>query len=328
MAQSSTELVRFSTELLPARERMTAFREELARQVLDIDIVDLSDGKPRFDAIVRKLGMATVGSIAGTASDFIRDARHTKDGVDDFHLLLLSAGSGPIHARQAGHDHVCEAGSAFVIHFEQVYRGRSTRSGSEATYVTVPAAAMKDLLANPEDSAGQLVCPSPALRLLDRYLQSVITLEQQSSPELDQVIGVHLRDLMAAAIGPTTEGRALIADRGLKAARLQALLAEIARRCTDPAFDIGAVAQGLGLSRRNVRSLLAETGKSFTEHVTEYRLQRAHAMLANPATPYLRIIDIAFAAGFGDLSNFNRLFRRRFGDTPSGVRATIGGVQN
>jgi AraC-like DNA-binding protein len=35
---------------------------------------------------------------------------------------------------------------------------------------------------------------------------------------------------------------------------------------------------------------------------------------------YRAIIDIAFAVGFGDVSHFNRMFRR-FGDTPSGVRA-------
>src|SRR5215471_4929665 len=34
-----------------------------------------------------------------------------------------------------------------------------------------------------------------------------------------------------------------------------------------------------------------------------------------------RIIDIAFAVGSGDVSHFNRMFRRRFGETPSGVRA-------
>jgi AraC-like DNA-binding protein len=32
------------------------------------------------------------------------------------------------------------------------------------------------------------------------------------------------------------------------------------------------------------------------------------------------ISDIAFAVGFGDLSTFNREFRRRFGVTPSDVR--------
>ena len=43
-------------------------------------------------------------------------------------------------------------------------------------------------------------------------------------------------------------------------------------------------------------------------------------MLTDSRYLQLAIIDIAFAAGFGDVSHFNRMFRRRFGDTPSGVR--------
>ena len=65
------------------------------------------------------------------------------------------------------------------------------------------------------------------------------------------------------------------------------------------------------MSRRSVQRLLEETGKPFTEHVTEHRLQRAYVMLSDPAFLHLRIIDIALAAGFGDVSQFNRLFRRR-----------------
>jgi AraC-like DNA-binding protein len=44
-------------------------------------------------------------------------------------------------------------------------------------------------------------------------------------------------------------------------------------------------------------------------------------MLTDPSHPHSTIIDIAFAVGFGDVSHFNRTFRRRFGDTPSSVRA-------
>ncbi|WP_271591808.1 helix-turn-helix domain-containing protein [Bradyrhizobium sp. CCBAU 65884] len=33
------------------------------------------------------------------------------------------------------------------------------------------------------------------------------------------------------------------------------------------------------------------------------------------------ILHIAFEVGFGDASHFNRMFRLRFGETPSGVRA-------
>jgi AraC-like DNA-binding protein len=44
-------------------------------------------------------------------------------------------------------------------------------------------------------------------------------------------------------------------------------------------------------------------------------------MLTDPHHLHLAIIDIAFAVGFGDVSHFNRMFRRYFGETPSGVRA-------
>jgi AraC-like DNA-binding protein len=54
--------------------------------------------------------------------------------------------------------------------------------------------------------------------------------------------------------------------------------------------------------------------------VNELRLQRAFTLLSEKSERPRRIADIALAAGFSDISQFNRLFRSRFGDTPSGVR--------
>jgi AraC-like DNA-binding protein len=124
-----------------------------------------------------------------------------------------------------------------------------------------------------------------------------------------------------ATLGPTAEAANIVTDRGVKAARLQAILAEVGRRFSDPNFDLDNVAGALGISRRYVQKLLEGTGKSFTEHLAGYRLERAFAMLTDPHHLHLAIIDIAFGVGFGDVSHFNRMFRRRFGETPSGVRA-------
>jgi AraC-like DNA-binding protein len=44
-------------------------------------------------------------------------------------------------------------------------------------------------------------------------------------------------------------------------------------------------------------------------------------MLTHPRYAGMTVSAIAFAAGFGDLSHFNRDFRRRYGATPSEVRA-------
>jgi len=104
-------------------------------------------------------------------------------------------------------------------------------------------------------------------------------------------------------------------------AKARAILAEVARRFSDPNFDLDNVAGALGLSRRYVQKLFEGTGKSFTEHLAGCRLERAFAMLTDPHQLHLAIIDVAFAVGFGDISHFNRMFHRRFGETPSGVRA-------
>jgi AraC-like DNA-binding protein len=181
---------------------------------------------------------------------------------------------------------------------------------------------LKALVPHPEDRAGHMVHSGPALRLLDGYVASLLALDEPPAPELAHSIGVHLLDLVAAAIGPSAEAAEIIAGRGLKAAQLRAALAEIARCFANPRFDVDDIAARLCLSRRSVQRLFEETGKSFTEHVTEHRLERAYAMLSNPQFSRLRIVDIAFAAGFGDVSNFNHLFRRRFGETPTSARAT------
>jgi len=119
--------------------------------------------------------------------------------------------------------------------------------------------------------------------------------------------------------------RALIAKRGLKAARLHAVLTEIARRFSYPELDIDNIAVTLGLSRRYVQELLEPTGKSFTQHLAERRLECVYAMLNDSRYRHSTIIDIAYAAGFSDASHFYRMFRGRFGRTPSDVRAAAFG---
>jgi AraC-like DNA-binding protein len=142
---------------------------------------------------------------------------------------------------------------------------------------------------------------------------------------LGPIIGTHLLDLAAAALGPTADAKEIIATRGVKAARLHTILAKIAQRFKDPTLNVDNTAAMLGLSRRYVQELLEQTGKSFTEHLTERRLECAYAMLSDGRYRQSRIIDIAYEAGFSDASHFYRMFRRRYGGSPSDVRAAATG---
>ena len=84
---------------------------------------------------------------------------------------------------------------------------------------------------------------------------------------------------------------------------------------------MGAVAARHRLAPRFVQRLFEAEGTTFTEYVLAERLARARRVLTDPRFAGRKISTIAFDAGFGDLSYFNRAFRRHYGATPSELRA-------
>jgi len=62
------------------------------------------------------------------------------------------------------------------------------------------------------------------------------------------------------------------------------------------------------------------TGLKFTDYVARVRLEDARNRLLNPS---LRISEIAYDVGFQSLTQFNRTFKRVFGQSPSEFRARL-----
>ena len=63
------------------------------------------------------------------------------------------------------------------------------------------------------------------------------------------------------------------------------------------------------------------SGNSFTDYVTRLRISQACGLLADSRIP---ITDICFDVGYTNISNFNRLFRKVRGVTPSDYRRLAG----
>ena len=165
---------------------------------------------------------------------------------------------------------------------------------------------------------GRVAADPQVLRLLARYLEILEDTSAPGMPELEDLAAAHVQDLLALALRPACAPAKIAAGRGPRAVRLQVILAEIAVGFADPAFSLVDVARKLAISPRYVQDVLHDTGRSFTERITELRLNKARALLAREGTH--KIVDIAYDCGFGDVSHFNRRFRRRFGAAPSKFR--------
>jgi AraC family transcriptional regulator len=88
-------------------------------------------------------------------------------------------------------------------------------------------------------------------------------------------------------------------------------------------IDLESTAKDAGLSPFHFLRLFARVlGVTPHQYVVRSRLRRAARLLAEDARP---ITDVAFDAGFGDLSNFVRTFHRAAGVSPRGFRRAARG---
>ncbi len=157
------------------------------------------------------------------------------------------------------------------------------------------------------------------LPLLVSYVDA-FRLTELTNPAFCDLVVSHVYDLVALLLGAKGDARHLAQEVALGPRALRAILREIERRSGDPGLSAITIAHLLGVTPRYVHLLLEETGKSFSHHVLERRLEKAAALLRDPRWRHRKIATIAAEAGFADLSYFNRAFRRRFAATPSDIR--------
>ena len=312
---------RFSTDDIPERDRVAIWREELGRKLIRLDIEP--DRHTPFHARFRCCALPNLSIARGDLGASVDRRTPELIAGDSDHLILAVNLSGTLISRQGNREMVSGAGDAYLLSL-----------GDPASYIRptagkilclrVPRAALEPLVPNVDDA---IMRPIPrnseALRLLKNYV-SVIEENNHElvTPMLRHSLASHFHDLIACVIGDMRGNDVRAAAGGVQAARLHAIKADISANIAQRDLTLDAIAARHNISPRYIRRLLESEGTSFTDLVQGQRLLRAYRLLVDPQNAGRSVSEIAFAAGFGDLSYFNRTFRRRFGCTPSEARAT------
>jgi AraC family transcriptional regulator, positive regulator of tynA and feaB len=104
---------------------------------------------------------------------------------------------------------------------------------------------------------------------------------------------------------------------------LSMMLDYIDRHSDDPGLGAARLAVKFRCSQRYVHRLFSTTGRSVGEHVNDKRILACTRRLLDRTWRNKTIAEIAFAAGFRDISHFNRLFKRSNGTAPREFRRTM-----
>jgi AraC-like DNA-binding protein len=315
----------FASEQLPAElddgARFSLWRDIYAALYGDAQISRLEDRPFSSRSEFTQIGDVGIVRCQGTFERYARTAQHAaKDERGDFLIGMLRSGTGMAVA-QRQRERVLAPGELTLYTNSAAYE---SRTGEEhvSCGLCIPRARLLERIANPDDLVINALDPSlPAVRHLARYLDFLLASDEVADdPRLGKRISETLLDLVALTLGANGEVAEAARGRGLRAARIHDIVADIDARFADPSMSPREVARKLGLSSRYVQDLLQETGISFTERVIELRLTKARTMLASPDCDRLKVSDVALACGFGNVSYFNQRFRRRFGLSPTQCR--------
>jgi AraC-like DNA-binding protein len=317
-AQNDFAIMRFSTDALPERDRVPMLRDvfgPLAR--LDIEP---AAGKPlHFTLVARAVPDLGISTMAFSAVRAQRTRALIADGNDNCLFSCVRSPGNTI--AQRGHEVAPAEGSGTLLSLADPFACTTAGGLARALCISVPRKVLAASVPRLEDGFGHAVPNSEALRMLVSYVGLLENDHLLANPDVRRLAVVHVHDLVALAFGAARDAAEIATGRGLRAARLHAIKTDIRASLGEQGLSLTAVAVRHGVTTRHVQSLFAGEGSTFSQFLLSERLARVHQMLRSPLHMARSTSAIAYDAGFGDLSHFNRDFRRRYGATPSDVRA-------
>jgi AraC-like DNA-binding protein len=277
----------------------------------------LADHAPEAEIVMRRFG--EIGVVMGTLGG-LRQVVPPKANEFSGDVFLGVNISGLAIARHRGQEHVMQNGAGVL--FSDVETGfTSTRPRSSRFLgLRLPRRKLSSLVPHLDRSSMHVITgESASLRLLVEYLRCLSAPIAQGSSGVDRAVGAHILDLIALSLGQSPESSAA-SGGGLRAARVQAIKAEVAKNFSNADFSIATVAARLNVTPRYIHKLFEPEPQTFSGYVLAERLAFVHRLLSDRHLVDRSVTSIALDAGFSDLSYFNRSFRRRFHATPTEVR--------
>jgi AraC-like DNA-binding protein len=312
-ATNDLATLRFTTEGIPEAERAARWREH------HLSLAQIEPAKDHpFEAreVSRTLPMLHLMSLTLSASRVMRT--RIVEGNDDVVLFVNRTGRATVSAR--GREAPLTPGDAVLISCNDAMACDRLSYG-ESLSIRVPRSVLSSVVVGIDNA---IMHPIPrhseTLKLLTYYAGTLIDGNALAASFLRNVAINHLHDLIALTLGATRDAAEAANPEGLRAVRLRAAKAYIVESSSRHDLSVGVVAAHLGVTPRYLQRLLEADGTTFSAFLLGQRLARAYRMLCDPQSYSRPIGVIAYDVGFGDLSYFNRCFRRRYGVTPTEIK--------
>lgn len=185
----------------------------------------------------------------------------------------------------------------------------------------------KDQLSLPATAVEQLTAVSLGG---DSALGSMVTNLLEQIPSTITALPLHTRrqvaqsglDLLEALLSTTLGTESATPDP--RQSQLETVYRFIDANLADD-LTPSSIAAAHFMSTRHLHDLFTDTDTTVSALIRDRRLERCRSDILDPALSTRTIASLAAASGFPDPAHFSRVFRARFGTSPSELRQSVSG---
>jgi AraC-like DNA-binding protein len=265
----------------------------------------------------RTFGNVALSRLTSDPASYKREASHISEGLEEDYLVTIPRCTA-VEFRQLGRDMRCAPGGFIIQRGDEPYRFRYEQTND----LIVLKLSKKELVTRVSDPDGLCARVFDATTGTQQVFAAMVNMAQNSDAGLDapaqRLLGSQLLAFLALAINNEKHdtSEAISAVRAAHLARIDQFI-----RKNIKVADLSPerIAASCGISKRYLHDLFRSVDKSVAQQVRDYRLAQAQIDLRTRSSESLA--TVAYRYSFADQAQFSRLFREKFGVTPSAYRA-------
>ncbi|MGR1582598.1 AraC-like ligand-binding domain-containing protein [Thalassobius sp. S69A] len=277
----------------------------------------------RFNGQLSRMSMGHVAMSRLTSDPLSYERRraHIRDTHEGEYLITLPRATS-VEFRQLGREVRCDPGGFILERGDEPYRFLYEKP-NDLFVLKVGRKALEERVRQPDRFCAQVFnATTGTAGLFASMVDQAQSRLSDIGPAASETVGRQLLELLGLALDETADASTsnLSAVRSAHIARVEKFIRE---NLKNPDLSPDLISERCGISKRYLHDLFKDVNGTVSQQIRDQRLIAARDRLAS--APGLPVAEVSYRFGFSDQAQFSRLFKNRFGITPSAFKSEISG---
>jgi AraC-like DNA-binding protein len=309
------ELVAHSTDQIVPGQRSAHWNRVIAETYFPLQLTFRDPAEFSGTLERRQMGNVSLSRLATEPLQYERRPTHISHTHEEEYLVTVPRLS-PVEFRQLGRDVRCDPGGFILERGDEPYRFAYGAS-NELSVLKISKKSLAEKVRDPDRFCARTIDARSGLPALFTSMMHQLHSMPLSAGRAAEVLGRQMVEVLALALdegaGDDHQVRTSVRSGHLRRAEQV-----IRKHLSNPALSPEMVAEACGISKRYLHELFGDTNQTVSQFIRDERLVAARDLIS--MAPSLSMAEVSYRFGFCDQAQFSRLFKSKFGQTPSDWR--------